>query len=125
MVRARERGSSRPRRSHFRRPLAFIGAALAVLSLILAIPQHVTDLDDDGPSSPVVMALTRAAPHAVRDHQSPGHLCADHCAAHVLSDPPALIAVAEPVARPSVWLGQVATSAFSLKSCPPRPPPKA
>jgi hypothetical protein len=74
---------------------------LAALTLVIAVPQHVLDRDEDG--GPVAEALVHGHAHTVMDHGQPGHDCAAHCAAHVMSDAPAPFVLAQHPPRPLVW----------------------
>jgi hypothetical protein len=74
---------------------------LAALTLALSAPQHVLDLDEA--AGPVAEASVHGHARTVMDHSQPGHSCAAHCAAHVMGDAPALIALKPPSPRPLAW----------------------
>jgi hypothetical protein len=107
------------------RALAVVAAFLAALTLVLSVPEHVLDRDEDAGAAPAAAAAVHAGPHTVMDHQAKGHACAGHCAAHVLGElpqPQRLHAVA-PVR--AVWRMAEATDGLSVKSAPPDRPPRA
>lgn len=78
---------------------------LAALTLTLAAPQHVLDLDETaGPAAEAPMELlVHGHAHTVMDHGAAGHSCAAHCAAHVMSDAPLVAALKPPSRRALAW----------------------
>ena len=103
--------------------LALAASLLAVLALLLSVPQHVLDWDEDG--GPAVAAMVHGGAHTIIDHQAPGHACASHCAAHAMGDAPPLAAVRPTLPRPLAWLSLDQPSGLSLKTSPPDRPPRA
>jgi hypothetical protein len=96
---------------------------LATLTLTLAAPQHVLDLDEA--AGPVAEASVHGHVRTVMDHSQPGHSCAAHCAAHVMSNAPAVMVLQPPPLRPLAWTladdsGSRSGPAFQLER-----PPKA
>lgn len=102
--------------------LALVAALLAVLTLILSVPQHVLDFDEDGGS--VAVAATHGPTHTILDHQAPGHACAGHCAAHVMGDAPAAITLRPAVPIRLAWLWIDPPSGVSLAAAPLDRPPR-
>jgi hypothetical protein len=98
---------------------------LASLSIIIGVPQHVLDWDDDGGAPAAVLTLVHAASHGLIDHAAPGHACAAHCAAHALSDVPAPLMISDLIGRFLAWTGLAVRPAPSIEVVPAKPPPKA
>jgi hypothetical protein len=67
---------------------------LAAVTLMVSAPQHVLDLDEA--TGPVAEAAVHGHVRTVMDHGQPGHSCAAHCAAHVMSETPVTLALKPP-----------------------------
>jgi len=74
---------------------------LAALTLVVATPQHMLDLDEA--AGPAAELAVHGHAHTLIDHGQPGHACADHCAAHVLADATLAVVLAPPSRHPLIW----------------------
>ena len=111
---------------HRGRVRGWIGWALGVLAaltLVIAAPQHVLDRDEDGGA--VAEVVVHGHAHTVMDHGQPGHDCAAHCAAHVMSDAPAPFILTSLPPRTVVWAAIEQQHSRAGPSLALEKPPKA
>jgi hypothetical protein len=106
------------------RGLAVVAALLAVLTVIVSAPQHVLEREPDA------VEMAAGVPPAVVqdhrwDHHAPGHLCADHCAAHVLAQAPGLVEVRSVLPVRASWLRPTPAQGRSAIGAVPQYPPRA
>ncbi|MGZ3313823.1 MAG: hypothetical protein ACXU8Q_06625 [Caulobacteraceae bacterium] len=74
---------------------------LAALTLVVATPQHMLDLDEA--AGPAAELVVHGHAHTLIDHGQPGHACAGHCAAHVMADASFAAVLTAPSPRPLIW----------------------
>jgi hypothetical protein len=74
---------------------------LAALTLVAATPQHLLDFDEA--AGPIAELATHGHGRTLIDHAQPGHVCAGHCAAHVMADAIAAMVLAPRSPHPQVW----------------------
>jgi hypothetical protein len=96
---------------------------LAALTLVAATPQHLLDLDEA--AGPTAELAVHGHARTVVDHGQPGHVCADHCAAHVMAEATAPVVLAPPSRRPLAFAAAPDRDPRSSPSFALERPPKA
>lgn len=101
---ARRRPQGLRRTFGWRRGLAVIAALLAVLTVIVSAPEHVLEREEGPPAATAAGVLPGVVVDHRWDHRAPGHVCADHCAAHVLAQAPGMVEVRRVPPLRAAWL---------------------
>jgi hypothetical protein len=96
---------------------------LAALTLVLATPQHTLDLDEA--AGPVAELAVHGHARTLIDHGQRGHVCADHCAAHVMAEATAEVALAPPSPGHLIFVAAADRDGHARAPAQPDRPPKA
>jgi hypothetical protein len=96
---------------------------LAALTLVLGAPEHVLDLDEA--AGPMAELAVHGHVRTLIDHGQKGHVCADHCAAHVMAQATGAVVLAPPPLRPLIFTAAEDRDGHARPPSQPDRPPKA
>jgi hypothetical protein len=96
---------------------------LAALTLVIGTPEHTLDLDEA--AGPAAELAVHGPVRTLLDHGQRGHVCADHCAAHVMAQATAAAVLSPPRVRPLIFAAAEDGDGHARPPSQPDRPPKA